>query len=157
MALDEFYSVCAIPKVYRPKKPTTKGPTAKRRERKHLAAVRISSKTKREVRALDGDRCRWPECEVPPNSFWGSLEVAHYRAAGMGGDPQQIRTTPAGLLCLCRWHHQGPHGLHSGDAKLEPLTTRGMRGPVACYQRERGEGKKWFVVGVTKPPKVGTS
>lgn len=129
-----------------------KGITATVRAKKSYVIVQAEREVKALVKALDGERCRWPECEVPPDTFWGALESAHFRAEGMGGDPTLERCTPENLCCLCKFHHVGPFGLHSGLAKMEPLTSLGMRGPVQFSRMEKGESGKWYVVGVTEPP-----
>lgn len=131
-----------------------KGPTAKRRAKKRRQLVKVSRPIRDHVLALDGERCRWPECETTGlSTYWGALEAAHYEAAGMGGDPLLVRYTPENLLTLCRWHHRGPHGLHSGDAKMEALDpVRGMRGPVEFFKAE-GVAHRWYSAGVTEPPR----
>lgn len=151
MSLNDFYATCAIPKVYRVKNAVKAGPTRKARAKKRRRLVKMAAPIRDAVLALDHAMCRWPECEVPPDTFWGRIEVAHWEAAGMGGDPTLARYTLENLICMCRWHHQGPRGLHDG-AKLEPLSEQGMRGHVECFQRERGEGGKWYTVGISHPP-----
>jgi hypothetical protein len=129
------------------------GPTARRRAQKARVVTLAERAVKSLVKDMDGRRCRWPDCEVPPLSFWGQLQAAHYKAEGMGGDPNLVRCTVDNMLAACRWHHRGPRGLHSGLAKMEPLTELGTRGPVQFSVMERGEGGRWSVIGVTSPPK----
>lgn len=137
----------------RPDRSTGKGVTARRRATKARASGKAEKRIREEVRALDGSRCRVPDCDIPPDSYWGAIEVAHYKAAGMGGDPELDRYTRENLICICRWHHVGPHGLHSGKFQMRPLDpVRGMRGLVEFRKRERGKGR-WYSVGVTEPPR----
>lgn len=140
------YSQSPIRKPTLREKRQGRGVTARRRASKARRRLQDEQAIKRQVKALDGNRCRWPGCEVPQGWLWGGLEVAHYRAAGMGGDPKLRRCTLENQLALCHWHHRGPRGLHSGLSKIEPLTEAGTRGPVACY--ERGH-----FVGETSPPR----
>lgn len=128
-----------------------KGITAKLRAKKAAVTVLAERAIKSLVKDMDGRMCRWPDCQVPPDGFWGRLEAAHYRAEGMGGDPSLERCTVNNLIACCLWHHQGPRGLHSGLAKMEPLTDQGTRGPVAFHQLEKGEAGRWYQVGITEP------
>jgi hypothetical protein len=130
-----------------------KGPTAKARAKKGRTIVQAERAIKTQAKYLDGYRCRWPDCDVPPDRYWGGIEAAHYEAEGMGGDPTLIRCTVENLIALCRFHHRGPRGIDgSGLAKLVPTTDQKMRGPVECYVQERGESGRWLLVGVTSPP-----
>ena len=134
-----------------------KGPTARRRAQKARKAIPRKQATRTQVMDEDA-RCRWAACEVPETSFWGEQEAAHYKAVGRGGDPQLKRYTVENLIRLCKWHHRGPHGLHSGRAKVVPQDeTLQMRGPVDCYVLERGEGGKWLYVGTSVPQKARTA
>jgi hypothetical protein len=161
MPLSDFYSSASFPKAYRttrvpaPNLRSQKGPVARARHRKRLAHVQAKRTIKAEVRVLDENRCRWPECDAPPESFWGQIDVAHYKADGMGGDPSLERMTPDNLLLLCKFHHVGPRGLHSGLARMEALSEDGMRGPVMFLRLERGESGRWLLAGITEPPKEG--
>jgi hypothetical protein len=129
-----------------------KGPTAKRRASKARRVLKAEQAVKRDVLALDGHRCRWPGCDVPRTAYWGGLEAAHYKAEGIGGDPNLVRCTPENLLAVCQWHHQGPRGLHSPYASMKPRDeTLGMRGRVAFYRRTKRDGP-WYFVGETAPP-----
>lgn len=132
-----------------------KGPVAKQRHRKALANARTKSAIRDHVREDDGYRCRWPECDTNPETPSGALEVAHYQAAGSGGDPMLERYVSENLITCCHFHHRsGPHSLHSGLGRLESLSELGMRGSVMFLRKEDGEGGRWFLVGITAPPKA---
>ena len=120
-----------------------------RRANKARHNAQKARRIKAAVKVADGGTCRWAGCETPPDTFWGQLEVAHLQAAGMGGDPQLRRMVPENLITLCRWHHQGPHGLHSGQATIDPVTEQGTRGPVFCL---RLVDSQWVMVGFSRPP-----
>ena len=128
------------------------GPTAQRRHHKRLQRDRAERSHKADVRARDVS-CRWPGCETPADYFWGAPEVAHVNHKGAGGDPLLLRSKVEGLLLMCRWHHRGPRGLHSGLAKMVLLTEAGTAGPVEFYQMLKGEAGVWVLVGVSEPPK----
>jgi hypothetical protein len=128
-----------------------KGITARRRAQRARKAVGRKQAIRAEVMDLDGT-CRWAGCEVPELGFWGEQEAAHYKAAGRGGDPTLRRYTTANLMRMCKWHHRGPHGLHSGRAKVVLTDAElGTRGPIECYVLERGEGGRWLYVGTSYP------
>lgn len=138
------YSLFAIRKPAPRAKRTGKGTIARLRAKKARRIAQDERVVKRAVRVDDGEQCRYPGCDVPRTSFWGQIDVAHYRAEGMGGDPQLRRCKPENLICLCKFHHTGPRGLHSGLLKMKPWTSRGMRGRVDFY--ERGQ-----FIGATSP------
>lgn len=154
--LTEYYKGCRWPKTGRsaepepaPPRAREKGPQAKARQRKKLAQIRTKREMREHVLALDGERCRWPDCECH-----GELEVAHFVAEGAGGDPMLNRYVPENLITLCKVRHRtGARSLHSGFARMEPLTEKGMRGPVLFLELEKAEPGRWFVVGVTEPPR----
>jgi hypothetical protein len=128
------------------------GPTATRRASKARRTFAAEQAVKRHVLALDGYTCRWPNCDVPPYAYWGGLQAAHYKACGMGGNPDLSRCTLANLITICETHHTGRRGLHSPYARMEPRDQAlGMRGPVAFYIRERREDD-WTFFGETTPP-----
>lgn len=82
---------------------------------------------KQAVRDEDGT-CRFPFCICKQTGQ--PLEVGHRRHKGMGGNPTGDRSTPEGLILLCRTRHQGPKlSLHAGTLRIDPLTDRGWRGP----------------------------
>ncbi len=117
---------------------------AEERAEKKAAVKKHELSEKAKVRKRD-KTCRWPAC--PCAKLGIRLEVAHLENKAMGGDPQQIRTQAAKMILLCHTVHQGPLSLHSGDRKIEPLTTAGTSGP--CRFWEDG-----VVVGVEKSPHV---
>jgi hypothetical protein len=126
-------------------------PRRKEKAKKARALIGVKRAQRERILALDGYTCRWPECEVPRDSYWGALEAMHVKAAGMGGDPTLERYTDENLLTGCRWHHRGPRGLHSGFAKMELVSeTEGARGWVEFYQMVRGEGGLWTHIGTTR-------
>jgi len=148
MAID--YSLFAIPKPA-PRLKTPRHVEQKRRAKKARTVRSAEKAVKDTVKALD-QGCRWPNCDVPPDLFWGRLEAAHYRAEGMGGDPTLERCTLENLLGMCKFHHRGPRGLHSPFAKMQPVDpVLGTRGEVEFFTRERGG--KWNWAGSTTPPK----
>jgi hypothetical protein len=111
----------------------------------HRAVVRTRLRSSEKSAKADAKRrdfpCRWPGCDCAKRGLRG--EAAHIQGKGMGGD-HGLRTTAANLAFLCHRRHQGPRSLHSGDLRIEPLTERGMDGPVAFY--ERGEDGVLYVV-----------
>lgn len=138
----------------KPEKPCGPGVEAKRRKTKAGRRERIEKRIREEVLALDGYRCRYPDCDIPIESLDGRLECAHFVAAGMGGDPELVRYTPTNLIALCYTHHQSRIGLHWGDLKMQPMDeTRGTRGLVEFFRREPGEADRWYSIGVTEPPR----
>lgn len=102
-----------------------------RRERRRaiLAHERIE---KAKVRRRDVV-CRWPGC-TNCRDYKPRLEVAHLDAKGSGGD-HGIRTRADRMVLLCYLTHQGVVSLHSGDLRIEPLTTRGTDGPCRFWQQ----------------------
>ena len=88
------------------------------RERRRKARLHKAAETAvmREARARDGHRCRM--CQSRQDT-----EVAHLRHRGLGGNPSGDRTTLAGLVTLCRVHHQRFDGTHG------PVSLRISPGP----------------------------
>lgn len=110
--------------------------TAAKVKRSTRRGVDVSERReKAKVRARDG-RCRWPHLLGPCRS--SRLEVAHLRAKGMGGD-HGLRSTADQMILLCATMHQGPRSLHSGDARVVPVTTQGTNGPCK-FQVRAGNG-----------------
>ncbi len=66
-----------------------------------------------------------------------SLELAHLKARGMGGNPSGTRNVSSNCICCCRLHHQGPMSLHSGHIKWQALTDHGADGPLAFTVYEK--------------------
>lgn len=82
----------------------------------------------RQVRREDR-YCRFPECGCGKMKL--GLDVAHLEHRGMGGNPKLDRTTPAGLILLCRARHRAhKFALDKKTIRCEPLTDMGSRGPV---------------------------
>jgi hypothetical protein len=123
-------------------------PVVKERRRKALARIQAEREAKEEVRERD-QHCRWPGCDCcyafAPSSIWRSLEVAHLKHKGMGGDKRLIRTQRNKMILLCRLMHQSQIGLHSGLAKIEPMTRRGTDGLCAFWRKQK-DGS-WYLVG----------
>lgn len=100
---------------------------------------------KAEVRRRD-PHCRWPhvtkqerlECSLQPN------EVAHRQSKGAGGNKDGSRNVVENLITFCRAVHQGPGSLHGGRKRVEPLTTKGTRGPCVYFEKR---GDLWLEVG----------
>lgn len=113
------------------------------REAARYAIVKAERVAKALAKRRDHWGCRWPD-----HKCRGPIEVAHvFTAAGMGGDPQLIRTQPENLMTLCSWvHRHGPQSLHSRDLKIEAETPLGTDGPCAFYRRD--EHGFWISVGV---------
>lgn len=86
------------------------------------AAFEANEKVK--VRERDGQRCRWPGCDAPGYS----LEVAHLRHKGMGGNPARDRSTRDQMITLCIRHHRGPISFDSGHLQIRPVTELGTDG-----------------------------
>jgi len=71
--------------------------------------------------------CRVPHC------LYLTVELAHLRARGMGGNPDLSRDTTANTIACCKWHHRGNRSLHSGHIKVRALTYEGADGPL-CFE-----------------------
>jgi hypothetical protein len=95
----------------------------------------------------DGYRCCWPhqdrlEREMCRRSSW--KEAMHWKAKGMGGNPDGSRNTRKNLITGCPDVHQGPTSLHAGKKRIVPLTPALMDGPVAYEEKQ---GRTWVEVG----------
>ena len=127
MAIDD--SKFPIPKV-------KKGSLPLRAERaqKRAGIANAEDKKKRESKARDGHRCRWPRADhdTPGHKCIGRLESAHRVAKGMGGDKDGSRTSTRDLLTVCVWIHQD-----SPDAiERKGRTWKGSAdGPIAFVRR----------------------
>ena len=110
-----------------------KGITARIRAAKSRRRKAHELSIMQEVRELDG-YCRFPECDCgcpAPRERGYPLEVSHRFHRGMGGNPAGDRTTPGGLILLCRPRHQGPiWSVDRGTLRWLPLTEQLSRGPV---------------------------
>ena len=103
----------------------------KAREQKTRAGRRtLESKHKRQAKARDLERCRFPLCGCQQRGF--ALHAAHVVThKGMVGDKTGGRSVPDKLLTLCGHRHQwGLVSWHRGTLRVEPLTPDGTNGPV---------------------------
>lgn len=116
----------------------------RREKRKEVEAFEDASK--RQVRLRDVT-CRWARatgdcyCLRYKNL---TLHVAHLYDKGAGGD-HGVRSTPDQMIVLCSLRHQGELSLHSGRARITPITERGTDGPCQ-FEMETESG--WQVVHV---------
>jgi hypothetical protein len=91
---------------------------------------------KKDAKARDMNRCRWPE----PHKCRGGIEGAHVKDKSTGGRASNV---PQNILTVCAWiHRRGPVSIHGGDYEIEPLTKLGTNGPIAVYRRVWNEGKR---------------
>jgi hypothetical protein len=116
--------------------------TLERHERK-LSRKRAEDTEKQAAKRRDGGKCRWPHCEYRAVSQ--VIDAAHViQAEGMGGDPKLRRSKRHQLLAVCRLHHRGAAvSLHSGDLKVQPMTSAGTDGPCSFW---RWTDQGWCVV-----------
>ena len=98
----------------------------KRRDTK-AAEERVMRQVRREDRY-----CRFPLCGCGKLKL--PLDVAHAGDEGhrgMGGNPSLSATTPENLILLCRPRHRAhKFAIDKKTLRVEPLTARGLRGPV---------------------------
>lgn len=123
-----------------------------RQERDERKAERkaVELKAKKQAKAMDQGRCRWPQCGCKGSTTTRPLEGAHLKAKGMGGNPDGSRNDPRNLLTLCFDRHQGPMSLHSGDLKVIPLTEDGTRGPCEFWSTDE-QGIQFLVAREREP------
>lgn len=74
---------------------------ARRRRRSRLS--KEEGENKLGAKQRDHMRCRFPLC---PCQFRFTIESAHKRHKGMGGNPTGDRNTTAGLMTVCSWRHR---------------------------------------------------
>jgi hypothetical protein len=95
---------------------------------------------KREAKARDHGRCRWPH-ERGEKGLCRRMrvEVAHCLSKSLGGAnlPENLITLDAGI-------HQGSVSLHSGDLRVKFLTPDKADGPCAF---EAKKGGRWIEIG----------
>lgn len=101
----------------------------KRRETKS-AEDRIMAAVRREDRY-----CRFPLCGCGKLKL--TLDVAHAGEQGhrkMGGNRSLSATQPQNLILICRPRHRAhKFALDKHTLRVEPLTERGLRGPVRWW------------------------
>lgn len=119
----------------------SKGSALIERREKRKAIVAFENTEKAKVRIRD-KQCRWPDCDYC-RKYKPSLEVAHLHDKGIGGDHGN-RSTADQMVLLCALRHQGPVSLHSGMARIEPVTARGANGPLKFLVQDEQRG--WCVV-----------
>lgn len=116
------------------------------RREKRKAIEALEEQEKRQVRLRDGE-CRWARsvgdcyCRRYKNI---TLHVAHVNDKGMGGD-HGVRSTADQMILLCALRHQGEISLHTGRARITPVTDRGTDGPCK-FEMDTEMG--WQVVHV---------
>lgn len=89
---------------------------------------------KKEAKARDSWRCRWPE----EHKCRGGLEAAHIQAKGVGGD-HGLRSETGNLISVCAWiHRSGPVTLEHHELKVEFETAKGCDGPVSFWKQDGG-------------------
>lgn len=117
-----------------------KGVTARRRASKSRARKAAELEHMRQVRSEDG-HCRFPRCGCVAESVRGHLwsiwlkpEVAHTTHRGMAGNPAGDRSQPERLITVCNWRHKiAKFSIDKKTLRVEPLTDRGLRGPVQWW------------------------
>jgi hypothetical protein len=95
----------------------------------------------------DWFRCVWPhqtaaEREACRRSSW--KEAMHWKAKGMGGNPDGTRNVRRNLVTGCPDVHQGPTSIHAGKKRIRALTPDLMDGARAFDEKVGG---KWIEVG----------
>lgn len=102
-----------------------------RRHMKRRETKNAEERIMRQVRAEDR-YCRMPLCGCGKLKL--VLDVCHAGAdghRGIGGNPSLSATTPENLILLCRPRHRAhKFAIDKGTLRVEPLTDRGLRGPV---------------------------
>jgi len=94
----------------------------KRREREHKAREKTIMAA---VVVEDGRKCRVPKCATGLR-----IECAHEIHRGMGGNPDESRTIPEGLIALC----VRCHSLYdTGRLEITPKTDQRLRGACEYY------------------------
>ena len=112
-----------------------------RRERHAKVAARESYRAanKRRAKTRDGHKCRWPHVCVPGDP----LESAHLVNLSQGGGDET-----SNLITLCQRVHTGAVSLHSGDLRIDPVTSAGADGP--CSFLRRTESGRWEVIATER-------
>ena len=103
-----------------------------RRHMKRQETKAAEERVMRQVRREDR-YCRFPLCGCGKLKL--PMDVAHAGDEGhrkMGGNPSLSATTPENLILLCRPRHRAhKFAIDKKTLRVEPLTERGLRGPVA--------------------------
>jgi hypothetical protein len=99
----------------------------RRRRRDRLKKGEGENKLASKLR--DNMSCRFPLC---PCRQRYTIESAHKKHTGMGGNPTGDRNTTAGLMTVCAWRHRlGKVSFDRGTLKWHELETgKGADGPV---------------------------
>lgn len=105
-----------------------------RRHMKRQETKAAEERVMRQVRREDR-YCRFPLCGCGKLKL--PLDVAHAGDEGhrgMGGNPSLSATTPENLITLCRPRHRAhKFAIDKKTLRVEPLTERGLRGPVRWW------------------------
>lgn len=142
---------------------------------KRQKAVESPERARMNAVRREDQYCRFPLCGCRRLKL--TLEVAHTHHRGMGGNAKLDRTVPEKLILLCQpRHRKHQFSLDKKTLRVEPLTARGMRGPVrwlidatecfipeSCARLENSRGEVvpllgarlsdvWFVVAAETSP-----
>lgn len=121
-----------------------------KRDRLKTRAQRVNKEDaeKKAAKRRDLHHCCWPHETAEEKRLCRAshLEAAHYKAKGMGGDPQLKRSKRKFLITFCFETHRGAtKSLHAGDRRVVPLEPdKCMDGPRAFEEKRGG---RWVEVG----------
>jgi hypothetical protein len=106
----------------------TKAEARAEKEEKKQGIADKEDRNKTAARRRDGWMCRFPRCVCHVKRL--HPEVAHTHSKGAGGD-HGTRSHHSLLICLCPLRHRESRvSFHYETMKAEPLTEKGMDGPV---------------------------
>lgn len=95
----------------------------------------------------DGRKCRFAHCTGSYRGIRQPIDPAHVtqpnseKHRGMGGDRTGgTRTSRQWVIALCRRHHE-LYDTNPPQIDIEPITSAGMDGPVAFYERNKETGR----------------